>query len=77
MKANSFRMETSQLSVSLTLQFFVLCPGTDQFICNIHVFRLSTNTGNWLAQSWGTSWVYRKRKKKTFVEASLSERMAK
>lgn len=35
---------------------FVLCTVMAQFMFNNDIFRLSINTGNWLAQSWGTSW---------------------
>lgn len=35
---------------------FVLCTLIAQVMFNNYIFRLSINTGNWLAQSWGTSW---------------------
>lgn len=35
---------------------FVLCMLIAQIMFHNYISRLSINTGNWLAQSWGTSW---------------------
>lgn len=34
----------------------LLCTLIAQMMFKNSIFRLSINTGNWLAQSWGTSW---------------------